>query len=971
MLHHSTADGGWDLVKSECFVIQTPNLSLQLYHQSVPSNYHEMASNTPRDGPISNSENDLEGSNSQDSEDSGSEDLEYDESLKDDLYTALQGIKASGTFAAWGALPTTPPAGLHVEGVGDIPFPIQAATIQQLIAKAHQAPFGRRSETLIDVSVRNTWEIHGDQLRFLDPDWVRFLLDVSERVGADLGIQAPIRLDLYKMLIYEKGAMFKAHTDTEKTPGMFGTLVICLPSAHTGGEVIVKHHGQTKTLRTSDAAQSYACWYSDAMHEVLPVQSGYRCVLTYNLALKPGLTPPVAPPPNYEKEMIQTTLRVWLKKMESDKKERYLYCPLEHEYTEAAISLRALKANDLARAQVMQDLASDLPFDIFLALLVKREDGIPEPDESSYPPPKKRGRHAYIDYDKPDDDVPRKCYGDDTHFLEEVLETHHEVKSLRALDGTPIAHDFDFDVDACLEEDPFDGLNIAEEDYEPYMGNWGPTAIQWYRFAALVIVPHSELGTYLATCGSSNASATIGYLAKFCSLLTAKQHMLDAMSHLCRGQPSRTGLAGVNLANLPANFVDWAMRWLDTRPESERSEHYQNWIPILLPGYPSFSDRIRIIQRLSHPTGNVAPTSSPLALKLTRQSITDFISTLGPPAAEDGNVIVSAVFTLNDSWNNTSALLTSIFDRFSQANAVTFLIQFLSQFKALVRSTSTETFPVASTTVLWKNLSSRFCERNPTSMITSTNATNSSERRVVVTPRALAGFACDLHDLSADGHNLLEPFIQKISSHCSEFSAADMRSFWVPFFSELTRALASRSFPLNTAFYQQLARRLIQRMDDQLVGPCPQPTPSSGGPQQVSCSPSVARTQVSCSCDDCVNLNRFLQDGSKTVARYKFVKARRQHLETIINRSNIPCTHITQLGGSPLTLVVTKSQSLVIQNTLDAWNKRQRHAYTSLLDKIEPEHLKAILGDQESARVCLLARGNVLTSSNRNSLDLT
>jgi hypothetical protein len=70
-------------------------------------------------------------------------------------------------------------------------------------------------------------------------------------------------------------------------------------------------------------------------------------------------------------------------------------------------------------------------------------------------------------------------------------------------------------------------------------------------------------------------------------------------------------------------------------------------------------------------------------------------------------------------------------------------------------------------------------------------------------------------------------------------------------------------------------------------------------------------------------------------------------------------------------LVVTKSQSLVIQNTLDAWNKRQRHAYTSLLDKIEPEYLKAILGDQESARVCLLARGNVLTSSNRNSLDLT
>ncbi|KAI9600163.1 hypothetical protein KEM48_000577 [Puccinia striiformis f. sp. tritici PST-130] len=230
-------------------------------------------------------------------------DLEYDIDLKEDLTKAFKAIKTPGSFATWGALPKTPPTGLHVDGVGDIAMPLSEGQIRQLIAKAHQAPFDRRSETLVDVSVRNIWEIDGDQLRFLDPEWQGYLLDLGKRAATSLGIEGAIRAELYKMLINEKGAMFKPHTEsvgicfslfdgigTEKTPGMLGTLIICLPSAHTGGEVVVKHNGESKTLKTSDASQSFACWYSDVTHQVLPVKSGYRCVLTYNLATKPGLT---------------------------------------------------------------------------------------------------------------------------------------------------------------------------------------------------------------------------------------------------------------------------------------------------------------------------------------------------------------------------------------------------------------------------------------------------------------------------------------------------------------------------------------------------------------------------------------------------------------------------------------------------------------------------------------------------------
>jgi hypothetical protein len=133
--------------------------------------------------------------------------------LKGDLFKAFKGISAPGTFAAWEALPTTPPAGLHVESVGQITLPLDDGQIRRLIQKSHQAPYGRRSETLVDLSVRNTWEINGDQLLFLNPSWQAYLLDLSKTVASRLGINAPIRVELYKMLIYERGAMFKPHTE--------------------------------------------------------------------------------------------------------------------------------------------------------------------------------------------------------------------------------------------------------------------------------------------------------------------------------------------------------------------------------------------------------------------------------------------------------------------------------------------------------------------------------------------------------------------------------------------------------------------------------------------------------------------------------------------------------------------------------------------------------------------------------------
>jgi hypothetical protein len=52
---------------------------------------------------------------------------------------------------------------------------------------------------------------------------------------------------------------------------MFGTLVICLPSEHTGGAVCLQHGKDSLDLSTAETSaydSYYLAWYADVTHEV-------------------------------------------------------------------------------------------------------------------------------------------------------------------------------------------------------------------------------------------------------------------------------------------------------------------------------------------------------------------------------------------------------------------------------------------------------------------------------------------------------------------------------------------------------------------------------------------------------------------------------------------------------------------------------------------------------------------------------
>ncbi|GKT62308.1 2OG-Fe oxygenase family protein [Colletotrichum tofieldiae] len=106
---------------------------------------------------------------------------------------------------------------------------------------------GKGSETIVDTTVRKTWEMDPKHFELRSPCWVADLQKICAAVASDMGIKSPT---------------------TAGCPGTFGTLVVCLPSAHMGGGVVVKHAGQTKSFKASGAAESFACWCSDVHREV-------------------------------------------------------------------------------------------------------------------------------------------------------------------------------------------------------------------------------------------------------------------------------------------------------------------------------------------------------------------------------------------------------------------------------------------------------------------------------------------------------------------------------------------------------------------------------------------------------------------------------------------------------------------------------------------------------------------------------
>ena len=167
----------------------------------------------------------------------------YNRDLKP-LEELLSGVRRPGDFFVQGSLETPMPR-VEVEAVGVISFPVPDTQIQQVIRQATRAPYGRGEDTVRDEAVRKTWQLSASQVRIGGKTWEKTFSQLLATVVDGLGCaEAKVSAELYKLLVYDPGGFFAAHRDTEKAGGMFGTLVVTLPSAHHGGELVIRHAGR-------------------------------------------------------------------------------------------------------------------------------------------------------------------------------------------------------------------------------------------------------------------------------------------------------------------------------------------------------------------------------------------------------------------------------------------------------------------------------------------------------------------------------------------------------------------------------------------------------------------------------------------------------------------------------------------------------------------------------------------------------
>ncbi|MCB9765997.1 MAG: 2OG-Fe(II) oxygenase [Alphaproteobacteria bacterium] len=424
-------------------------------------------------------------------------------SLPTELAALLKTVDHPGHFYTSGVRITPMPA-LEVDGVGPLSFPLPPEQARRLIAVAERAPYGRGPDTLVDTQVRRAWQLSPDQLRVGEGPWSETLDAIVRAAAHGLGVAGEVDAQLYKMVVYDPQSFFAEHRDTEKTAGMFGTLVIVLPSPHEGGELVVRHLGEEAVLPLPGAPSfqvSYAAFYADCLHELRPVTEGVRLALIYNLVRRDRGRRPQPPDHRAVVRRVAALLERWQRDLgdpnDEDVPEKLVYL-LEHRYTSAEHAFAALKNGDAAAANVLEAAAEAADCALHLALVSIEESG--SAHSTWYEP--RRGRRWYRDG--------WEARSNEDFEVMEVLERTQTLTDWRTPEddeaplGVLVLED-----DALSPPGALEDTDPDEKTYQEASGNEGATFARAWRRAALVLWPRPRTMDVVAKSG---LGASLPYL---------------------------------------------------------------------------------------------------------------------------------------------------------------------------------------------------------------------------------------------------------------------------------------------------------------------------------------------------------------------------------------------------------------------------------------------------------------------------
>lgn len=160
-------------------------------------------------------------------------------------------------------------------------------------------------------------------------------------------------------------ARSSSRTRIQKRKRVIGTLIVCLPSQHEGGDAVLSFGSQVNRFSTAPTSKFdliSISWFSDVTHEVTKLTAGYRLVLTYKLSIVTDAS--LSASTILEKtERLKSQLSRW--KPRSSHSDRIMY-PLDHLYTETSLCLANLKGRDRAVAYSLNKICSEAGFYLML-----------------------------------------------------------------------------------------------------------------------------------------------------------------------------------------------------------------------------------------------------------------------------------------------------------------------------------------------------------------------------------------------------------------------------------------------------------------------------------------------------------------------------------------------------------------------------------------------------------------------------
>ncbi len=513
---------------------------------------------------------------------------------------------------------------ITIAGAGPLPLPMRAKHVRQLGDVAKPAPYGKRTETIVDAAVRNSLEIDAAKVELS----VALQGAIDEQLPViERGVGLPpgrLKAELYKLLIYPTGGRFRKHRDSEKRKGMVASLIVVLPSKFKRGSLLVWEKNRPRRFdfniaRLEEAAE-YVAFYADCEHEVERVESGIRVCLAFNLIVKPA-GKQKRPSSDAPAPAVLNALSDRL----AAHPDKPIVFPLDHHYTAAGLKPSLLKGVDREIADQVRRASEQLDCRLHFGQVSRHLCQFA--DDGSFGSGRRGYHSGPVDYDNLD--------------IGESYDDEIIIDGWKDASGKSVSlADLPCDETMLVCTTPVEQWKPTRQDYEGYTGNAGNTLDRWYHQSAVLIWSNAHHAQIVVRMGMEYAIGQL--LTMRGELQSLPDDELEAACDDCQS------LAEAIIDNWPERL------WRHARGEKEDQKELKKFADEL----PAFDDPELIDRFLQSLAGRdwtldlnrlVIESNQRMGADAMLPILQSYLSS-GPPTNQDGRVLVEGLADRDASW---------------------------------------------------------------------------------------------------------------------------------------------------------------------------------------------------------------------------------------------------------------------------------------------------------------------------------